>query len=637
VNIWWKLSVIAVLCVGLGAVGCAPSKKIRPKIIPISQGPKRNLKVAVLIPAKSLDYKPDILSDRPDFTGPYNMGPALKKNIKVLSRNLFKHPTYIKSSHETMSVPEKSDVLLVVSFVSYRVKGVDNCMKSFCEAVGTTTIGVRMVGKNNQLLFDRTFEGVHKSKWGAFDLQEQAIQRAQKSIFEAASKAFDTLKDARIVSAYEKYRDFFNDQESEQCNGYQRIADTLNPERQQSLANTILHFSARNNMQRLTTFMIDQGADVNAMCDYSRQTALHTAASNNNPDIIRLLLDADADINAEDSNGRTALDYSSWNSRYAAEKILLLRDADFANVIKTDKPYRSALIVEDYGNTLYAAGKIVSARDCYEKSKKLYLASSTYFDNEVKKAKGKLFWEQVARTASFGLIVSSVSTSPSVAKYSRIIEQATLRKSISDGKMVLLDQIIHCTKQAPQPPSCPETDINVAQSHRTLRANEFMAAQDNTEPSESEIRQESDGSSNAATSKKRKKNKKGHAINDQALLEGRILTSAQIRKQFSDKTATCTHIKKKELLWRYFSPHGDLLQQKPDKGKKRGRWYASDKGLCIQMDGKTEICYRVVKEKGRYIQYKAMPSGKLIPVIRYDAFDDGKSNFKQLKKSRKSD
>jgi ankyrin repeat protein len=70
---------------------------------------------------------------------------------------------------------------------------------------------------------------------------------------------------------------------------------------------TLLHLAVGQNHKDLTEFLLDRGADVNALTT-DRLTPLHMAAQNGNLEIVQLLLRKKAKIDAVDSKGWTPLD-----------------------------------------------------------------------------------------------------------------------------------------------------------------------------------------------------------------------------------------------------------------------------------------------------------------------------------------
>ena len=82
---------------------------------------------------------------------------------------------------------------------------------------------------------------------------------------------------------------------------------------------TLLHDTVGQNHLDVATYLLDKGADVNAVIS-DGITALHMAAQNGNIAMSKLLLDRGAKINAADSKGWTPLDRAvKWNHPDAAE------------------------------------------------------------------------------------------------------------------------------------------------------------------------------------------------------------------------------------------------------------------------------------------------------------------------------
>lgn len=81
---------------------------------------------------------------------------------------------------------------------------------------------------------------------------------------------------------------------------------------------TLLHIAVGQNQTDMAAFLLDRGADVNAITQ-DRLTPLHMASQNGNISIIQLLLDHKAKINPVDSKGWTPLDRANmWRHTEAA-------------------------------------------------------------------------------------------------------------------------------------------------------------------------------------------------------------------------------------------------------------------------------------------------------------------------------
>lgn len=70
---------------------------------------------------------------------------------------------------------------------------------------------------------------------------------------------------------------------------------------------TLLHLAVGQNHKELAEFLLDKGADVNALTQ-DHLTPLHMAAQNGNLEIVQLLLSRKAKLDAVDSKGWTPLD-----------------------------------------------------------------------------------------------------------------------------------------------------------------------------------------------------------------------------------------------------------------------------------------------------------------------------------------
>ena len=80
----------------------------------------------------------------------------------------------------------------------------------------------------------------------------------------------------------------------------------------------LLHRAASQGRVKMMRFLMDQGADINAL-DPSGQTALVcTVRFARQPDAVRFLLDRHIDVNVKDSQGHTALFYAQTPPRWLA-------------------------------------------------------------------------------------------------------------------------------------------------------------------------------------------------------------------------------------------------------------------------------------------------------------------------------
>jgi|SRR6185437_11005895 len=82
---------------------------------------------------------------------------------------------------------------------------------------------------------------------------------------------------------------------------------------------TLLHDAVQQNHQEAAAYLLDKGADINAVTQ-DGLTPLHMAAQNGNIAIITLLLERGAKINPVDAKGWTPLDRASnWSHPDAVE------------------------------------------------------------------------------------------------------------------------------------------------------------------------------------------------------------------------------------------------------------------------------------------------------------------------------
>jgi hypothetical protein len=76
---------------------------------------------------------------------------------------------------------------------------------------------------------------------------------------------------------------------------------------------TALHYAAINAHWDACIFLMDQGADVNAISGY-KSTPLHAAAQHDNPEIVKLMIDRGANPNIRNSWGMTSLHMAVWRN-----------------------------------------------------------------------------------------------------------------------------------------------------------------------------------------------------------------------------------------------------------------------------------------------------------------------------------
>jgi Ankyrin repeats (3 copies) len=92
---------------------------------------------------------------------------------------------------------------------------------------------------------------------------------------------------------------------------------------------TGLQVAASFGLEKITSILLEKGADVAAENSYSK-TALHWAAQNGHEAVVRLLLEKGADVAAEDRDRRTALHRAALSGHEAVVRLLLEKGADIA-------------------------------------------------------------------------------------------------------------------------------------------------------------------------------------------------------------------------------------------------------------------------------------------------------------------
>jgi hypothetical protein len=106
-----------------------------------------------------------------------------------------------------------------------------------------------------------------------------------------------------------------------------------------------------------------------------------------------------------------------------------------------------------------------------------------------------------------------------------------------------------------------------------------------------------------------------------------VLTEAQIRKLFSNKTVKGIHNSSGSKFKRYFGENGYLAESRSGKEKRTGHWSASNEGLCLSWEDGQEKCRELIKEGGVVKQYKSDESGEKKLTVTYQKFKDGEHGF----------
>jgi ankyrin repeat protein len=78
---------------------------------------------------------------------------------------------------------------------------------------------------------------------------------------------------------------------------------------------TLLHGAANRGTLKAVRWLLEHGADPNALDEHGRSPLHVCARRNTSTSVVRLLIEAGSDIGARDASGNTALDYAVENKR----------------------------------------------------------------------------------------------------------------------------------------------------------------------------------------------------------------------------------------------------------------------------------------------------------------------------------
>lgn len=85
--------------------------------------------------------------------------------------------------------------------------------------------------------------------------------------------------------------------------------------------NTPLHTATFNREEELASFLVENGADVNAVNRYGG-TPLQFAAANGGLKIAKMLIEKGADVNASSNNGNTPLHFAAGNRKESIRSLI---------------------------------------------------------------------------------------------------------------------------------------------------------------------------------------------------------------------------------------------------------------------------------------------------------------------------
>jgi len=130
---------------------------------------------------------------------------------------------------------------------------------------------------------------------------------------------------------------------------------------------TILLWSCRNGHEKMTSYLLEQGASKDASCSHGLQ-ALHHACNNNREAVVRLLLEAGCPLDATDVMGNTAVHYAA--SRGVLNLMNQLVDAKCDTAVQnkagqTVKTYGSNLPMSDANISIFRPVCAIAHCDSY--------------------------------------------------------------------------------------------------------------------------------------------------------------------------------------------------------------------------------------------------------------------------------
>lgn len=124
------------------------------------------------------------------------------------------------------------------------------------------------------------------------------------------------------------------------------------------LGATPLHWACAYEQKEIASFLIQQGADVNASTE-SGWTPLHTACARQRCDILPLLIQSGADVNATSQFNITPMHLSAEFDQVSRARLLIKAGAHLSSMTVNGDTVIQALISHGSESTLYYLQKIV--------------------------------------------------------------------------------------------------------------------------------------------------------------------------------------------------------------------------------------------------------------------------------------
>ena len=107
------------------------------------------------------------------------------------------------------------------------------------------------------------------------------------------------------------------------------------------------------------------------------------------------------------------------------------------------------------------------------------------------------------------------------------------------------------------------------------------------------------------------------------LLPEGTLDHDQVVALFNDRTVESVTADKGRVSRTYYAPDGSVDQLRNGKHR-RGKWRVTKNGrICLQMEGRSEKCRIIVKEKGEYHKYIVKKNGHHQHSVSYRSFVAG--------------